>query len=180
MSRFSLPFNLKQQLWLNKTVKFYQRQTVYEAAFVYDDVFAAVDILVNDSNEYIAYEVKSCTAITETLIKDCALQYYVISKHCCLKDFFLVYVNEQYLNGIQIPFEEMDESNVDIEQLFIKESVLSRILPLQDEVRNQIESCKSILGKQEPSVEMGLQCMSPYECMFTHYCKFKDKDFDIW
>ena len=180
MSRFSLPFNLKQQLWLNNTKYFYQEHTVYEAAFVYDDVFAAVDILTNDSNEHTAYEVKSCTAINETLLTDCALQYYVINHNCKLKDFFLVYLNEQYINEIKIPLEEINELNVDIDRLFIKESVLFRIMQLQDRIRNQIKSCKSILSKKEPSVEMGPQCKSPYECMFTHYCKFKDSDFDIW
>lgn len=180
MSRFSLPFNLKQQLWLDRTLNFYQKHTVYEAAFVYDDVFAAVDILVNASDGYTAYEVKNSKIITEMLLKDCALQYYVINKNCELKDFFLVYINEQYLEEIQIPIEELTESNVDIERLFIIESVLSRILPMQEEIRGQIENCKTILSKQEPSVEMGSQCSSPYECMFTYYCEHKDRDFDIW
>ena len=180
MSRFRLPFYLNQHNWLNITEKLYTIYTVYEAAFVYNDVFAAVDILENNSNEYTAYEVKSSTTINKTILQDCALQYYVISNNCNLKDFFLLYVNGQYLDELQIPFEEMNGSNIDINRLFIKESVLSRILPLQDEIRDQIEYCKSILSKQEPAVEMGSQCSSPHECMFAHYCKYGESEFDIW
>lgn len=180
MSRFSLPFNLKQQLWLNKTAAYYRDHTVYEAAFVYDDVFAAVDILTKGSDGHIAYEVKCSKSVNETFLRDCALQYHVLNNNCGLKDFFIVYLNEKYLEEVQIPIEQLNESNIDIERLFIKESVLSRILPLQKEVHNQIKSCKSILTKNEPAIEMGTHCTSPYECMFTHYCKNKDRDFDIW
>lgn len=180
MSRFHLPFNLKQQLWLNRTEEYYHDHTVYEAAFVYNDVFAAIDILTKGTNGHIGYEVKSSKSITETLLKDCALQYYVISKNCKLEDLFLVYVNEQYLDSIQVSLGEMNESNVDMERLFIKESVLSRILPLQEEIRSKIEFCKSVLSGGEPSVKIGSQCTYPYECMFTQYCKNADRDFDIW
>lgn len=180
MSRFYLPFNLKQQLWLNRTEEYYRDHTVYEAAFVYNDVFAAIDILTKGTNGHIGYEVKSSKSITETLLKDCALQYYVINNNCKLEDFFLIYVNEQYLNEFQIPFKKMNVSNVDIDKLFIKESVLSRILPLQEEIRSKIEFCKSVLSQEEPSVRMGDQCTCPYECMFTQYCKNVERDFDIW
>lgn len=180
MCRFYLPFNLKQQLWLNRTNEYYRDHTVYEAAFVYNDVFAAVDILTRGANGHVAYEVKCSRAVTDTFLKDCALQYYVISRNIALEDFFLIYVNERYLDEIQIPFREVNESNVDMERLFIKESVLSRILPLQEEIKSEIENCKSVLSQGEPSVEMGAQCTSPYECMFTHYCKNADRDFDIW
>ena len=162
-------------LWL-----YYHEHTVYEAAFAYNDVFAAIDILAKGGNGHIGYEVKSSKSITETLLKDCALQYYVISKNCKLEDFFLVYVNEQYLDEIQIQLGQLKESNVDIGRLFIKESVLSRILPLQEKIRSKIEFCKSVLSGGEPSVKMGNQCTYPYECMFTQYCKNADRDFDIW
>lgn len=180
MSRFSLPFNLKQQLWLNRTKEYFLDNTLYEAAFLYNDVFAAVDILTKGPSGHIAYEVKSGHSVTETFLNDCALQYYVINNNCKLDDFFLVYVNEQYLDEIQISLNEINESNIDIERLFIKESVLSRLLPLQDKIRIKIDTCKSILSQHEPSVEMGPQCSSPYECMFMEYCKGEHRDFDIW
>ena len=181
MSRIGLPFNLKQQLWINKTKQNYTENTVYEAAFIYDEIFAAVDILVKGDSGHIAYEVKSCRSISDVLINDCALQYYVISNNCKLDDFFLVYINESYLNEIQIPLEEINENNADINRLFIKESVLSRIIPLQDGIKNQVKKLKSVLKGGEPTVKIGEQCSSPYECIYTNYCNKSDSsDFDIW
>lgn len=176
MSRFSLPFNLKQQLWLEKTNNSIAKTTIYEAAFVFNDVFSAVDILKNGTDGHVAYEVKSSMAVTDTFIKDCALQYYVISNNIKLEDFFLVYVNESYLEEMNMTLEQINEQNVDISKLFIKESVLSKILPLQSYISKQISICKNIQTKGEPKVDMGVQCSSPYECMYTSYCKNKRRD----
>lgn len=170
MSQISLPFNLKQQLWIGQTQKFYKDNTVYEAAFTYNDVFTAVDILRKTDSGYIAYEVKSSKSITDTLLKDCALQYYVTCRNCKLDDFFLIYINEDYIKQVQIPLEAMNTSNIDINKLFIFESVLSKILPLQSFIFENIKTFKDILKKGEPIVKMGQQCNSPYECMFKRYC----------
>jgi hypothetical protein len=170
MTRISLPFNLKQQQWIARTQKSYKEKTVYEAAFTFDEVFAAVDILDKTEVGHIAYEVKCSQAITETFLKDCALQYYVISKNCKLDDFFLIYVNKDYLEEVNIPMDKMNASNVDIHRLFKIESVLSKILPMQDYISEKIKTCKSIIRKGEPAVATGMQCDNPYECMFKHYC----------
>lgn len=170
MSRIGLPFNIKQQLWLNRTQEFFKDHTVYEAAFIHDDVFAAVDILNKTETGHIAYEVKCSKSITDTFLKDCALQYYVINKNCNLDDFFLIYINEEYLEEVQIPLEQMNDSNVDINKLFKVESVLDKILPLQSYISENIKQCKKILQKGEPNVTPGEQCDNPYECMYKQYC----------
>lgn len=180
-SKISLPFSLKQQLWTTQTQKLFKVNTVYEAAFVYDDVFAAVDILNKTEFGYIAYEVKCSDAITETFLKDCALQYYVISKNCKLDDFYLIYLNRDYLEEAQIPLDKINASNVDIRRLFKIESVLSKILPLQVYILENIKGCKSILKKGEPSIATGSQCDTPYECMYKQYCSHSlYDDFGIW
>ena len=179
MSRMELPFNIKQQLWIDKTNKLYRDHTVYEAAFIYNDVFAAVDILTKGRKGHAAYEVKSSKGITDTFIKDCALQYYVINKNCPLEDFFLIYLNESYLEEIKIPLDEINDTNADINKLFVKESVLSKILPLQKDIENEVKMCKSILKKGEPDIKMGEQCSFPYDCMYKKYCQSKSIiDFD--
>ena len=179
MSRMELPFNIKQQLWIEKTNRLYKDHTVYEAAFIYDDVFAAVDILTKGEKGHVAYEVKSSKMITETFIKDCALQYYVINKNCPLEDFFLIYLNETYFEGVKIPLDEINETNADINQLFVKESVLSKILPLQKDIEEDVKMCKSILKKGEPDIKMGKQCSSPYDCMYRPYCSSNGEILDI-
>lgn len=170
MSKFELPFILKQHLWLKNTEHLKNKNTIYEAAFVYDDVFAAVDILIHKDNTFVAYEVKAAPEITDTFLWDCALQYYVISKHCVLSDFNLMYLNNEYVKELGIPLEKLGNDNCDFSKLFKITSVKSQILEKQNKIIDLIKKCKDTLKKNEPLVNMGYQCDNPYECIFKHYC----------
>ena len=87
--------------WLNrgKTQDFiFQGESIiYEATFQYNNVLAALDILVKDEEGWKAYEVKSSTKVSETYIKDAAIQYYtIVNSGIDLKDISIVYINNQY------------------------------------------------------------------------------------
>jgi len=66
---------------VGKTLDFIsQGETIiYEATFLYNDVLAALDILVKDQDGWKAYEVKSSTKVTDTYIKDASIQYHTIT-----------------------------------------------------------------------------------------------------
>ena len=66
---------------------------IYEAAFQFDGVLCAVDILVRDGDMWNAYEVKSSTSVKETHITDASLQYHVM-KNCGIqiKDISIVVI----------------------------------------------------------------------------------------
>ena len=135
---------------------------MYEATFLFDEVIAAVDILVKNSEGSFCYEVKSSTEIKETFILDAALQYYLIKNSGInIKDFFIVYINNQYIRQDQI----------DINQLFIKKSILAEIIELQNSIPEIVLQLKSVLQKEEcPSIDIGLQCNDPYPCDFIGHC----------
>ena len=98
---------------------------IYEATFNYNDVLAALDILVKDSDGWKAYEVKSSTKVSDTYIKDAAIQYYtIINSGIELKDISIVHINNQY--------ERNGELNV--HELFKIESVLSDVLDYLPEI----------------------------------------------
>ena len=99
-----------------------KQKVIYEASFNFSDVLAVADILVNEKSGLKVYEVKSSTSISETYIRDAALQYWVIL-NCGykIKDFSITYINNQYLRN----------GKLDLDELFITESVLKLILPLQ-------------------------------------------------
>ena len=63
-----------------KTKEFLENgeSVIYEATFTYNEVLAALDILVKDKDGWKAYEVKSSTSVSETYVKDAAIQYYTI------------------------------------------------------------------------------------------------------
>lgn len=135
---------------------------LYEATFLFNGVIAAVDILVKDNEDFCCYEVKSSTEIKETFILDAALQYYLLKNSGInIKDFFIVHINNQYVRQDQI----------DINQLFIKKSILAKIIELQDSIPEKIQQLKSVIQKMEcPSIDIGLQCNDPYPCDFIGYC----------
>ena len=88
---------------------------IYEATFLYNDVLAALDILVKDQDGWKAYEVKSSTKVSDTYIKDASIQYYTITNSGIdLKDISIVYINNQYIKN----------GEIDITELFILKSNL--------------------------------------------------------
>ena len=139
------------------------QKVIYEASFNYSDVLAVADIVINEKSGLNVYEVKSSTSISETYIRDAALQYWVIS-NCGykIKDFSITYINNQYVR----------KGKLDLEELFITESVLKLIQPLQKWVEENVIRFKKVLAKRSiPVIDIGEHCYDPYTCGFYEYCR---------
>lgn len=136
---------------------------IYEAAFLFNEVLSIADIVVIEKDGIKVYEVKSSTSISETYINDAALQYFVISNlGFTVKDFSIVYINNQYVR----------QGKLELQELFITESVLELILPLQKSVKENVDRFKSVLlKKQMPDIDIGEHCHNPYTCGFFDYCR---------
>lgn len=135
---------------------------IYEAAFQYEQVLAATDILINDKGKFRAYEVKSSTEVKEIYIYDIALQYYVLSKAGInLEDFYIVFVNNQYVR----------QGEIELMKLFTIQSVINEVLVLQEFIAEKIKELKSVVILDKvPDVEIGTRCNDPYECDFLLHC----------
>ena len=138
-------------------------KAIYEAAFQFNEVLVINDILVRDGSKWNAYEVKSSTSISETYLNDAALQYYVLSNSGIeINDFSIIYINNQYTR----------QGELDINELFIIESVLEYILPMQDSIKENVERLKKVITKKStPYVEIAEHCHNPYKCGFFNYCR---------
>ena len=140
-----------------------KQKIIYEASFNFNDVLAVADIVVNEKSGLKIFEVKSSTSISETYIRDAALQYWVIS-NCGykIKDFSITYINNQYVR----------KGKLDIKELFVTESVLKLILPLQKWVEENVNQFKKVLAKKViPKIDIGEHCYDPYTCGFYEYCR---------
>ena len=140
-----------------------KQKIIYEASFNFNDVLAVADIVVNEKSGLKIFEVKSSTSISETYIRDAALQYWVIS-NCGykIKDFSITYINNQYVR----------KGKLDIKELFVTESVLKLILPLQKWVEENVNQFKKVLTKKViPQIDIGEHCYDPYTCGFYEYCR---------
>lgn len=91
-----------------KTKEFIENghEIIYEAAFVFDGVLCAIDILVKIDGKWNAFEVKSSTAVKNTYIDDASLQHYVITNAGIpLEDIFIVHMNNNYVRNGRIEFK---------------------------------------------------------------------------
>ena len=135
---------------------------IYEAAFQYDGILAAIDILVQKKGKWYAYEVKSSTGVKPPFIQDAALQYYVITHSGIpLKDISIVHLNNEYLR-----FGELD-----VQQLFTTTSIMEDVLELHDFTETKIVELRKVLKlKTAPDISMDKHCHKPYDCDFIGHC----------
>ena len=135
---------------------------IYEAAFQFDGVLAAIDILVIKNGKWKAYEVKSSTSVSETYVLDASLQYYVITNSgITLSDISIVHINNQYIR----------KGKLDVEQFFNIESVREAVLENQEFITQKIEVLKKVIKlKEVPKIDIGPHCSNPYPCDFMEHC----------
>lgn len=147
-------------------------ETIYEAGFSHDNCLCFSDILVPNNGKWKVYEVKASTSVSEVYLWDAAFQYYLITQNGLeVEDISIVYVNNQY--------ERVGD--LDLQQFFTVESVLDKILALQEEVQVEIEAQHMMLIEDHaPKIEIGLQCSNPYQCSFTGYCWKDVPDYSVF
>lgn len=169
-----------QAKWLERTQTLLSETVpaIFEAAFVYDGVFAAMDILVPaEDGQYVAYEVKCSPEVKDVFVNDCALQYYVLSRHIPIKDVIVVHLNEAYRQSLDIDVKDLTLDNCELEKLFLYESILERIQQQQTVIGEKIAELLAVIAtEREPVMAMGEQCDHPYECDFKRYCERRGND----
>ncbi len=129
--------------------------TIFEAAILDEDILVLTDVLVKNLNQsYTIYEIKLSSILSQVLIWDISVQYYVCKRKLQnINSFNLV---------LRIPpdneFEILDMTHV-VENNY-------------ELVEQNIYKFKDLLEKGlEPTIEMGHHCQSPYTCDFIAYCQ---------
>jgi predicted RecB family nuclease len=137
-------------------------QVIYEAAFQFDGVLCAVDILIKKNGKWYAYEVKSTTSVKEPFLVDAALQYQVLSNSGIqLQDFYIMHLDSSYIRY----------GELEINKLFKAVSVKKDIIKMQEEISLKLVELKNVLQlKESPEKETGTHCNKPYPCDFIGHC----------
>ena len=137
-------------------------ENICEAAFSKNRCYCAVDILHKTESGYDIYEVKSSTDIKEVYLIDCAYQKWVLeSSGLKIGRVHIAYINNNYVKC----------GDLDIHQLFNIEDVTEQLAPYYAVVKdNTAAAIAYISEKEEPTMDIGLQCSSPYECPYWDYC----------
>ena len=139
-------------------------KSIYEAAFIYNDVRIRVDILERtDNKKWNLIEVKSSTSVKEIHLPDVAIQYYVVQGYGLdINRAYLLHVNNQYV---------YDGNKLDLEDFFSSSDVTDEALSYQNEIPVSINELKAMLSVPAPPlIQPSRHCKSPYSCNFLDYC----------
>jgi hypothetical protein len=160
----SPPTFYQYQLSVADTAKYIRKgvNVIYEAAFQFDGILAAIDILVKKGDKWYAFEVKGTGSVKPPHIQDAALQYYVITQSGLpLEDISIVHLNTDYVRY----------GELDIHKLFSSTTILEEVKEHQLFILNKATELKALLKlKQAPEIGVGEQCFKPYNCDFYGHC----------
>ncbi len=131
---------------------------VYEASFLADGVFVAVDILERSPDGFTLVEVKSTTTLKDEHVPDAAIQAHVLRRA-----------------GVAVPRVEVMHLNrecryPDLANLFVRRDVTERVAALLPALPPEIRAQLAMLAGPRPDVPIGPHCTSPYECPFLARC----------
>lgn len=142
--------------WISEKV-----ETIYEATFTANNAFCMLDILHRKDDEVWAIEVKSSTSVKDYHFTDASLQYFVMKNAGFAPDrFFIMHINNQYVKQGELTSE-----------LFTLTDITEQVLANQDWVEANLDRLLKMLEiEQEPVVEIGGHCSSPFGCDYAYHC----------
>ncbi len=131
---------------------------VFEATFIADETFVAIDVLEKLDDGYRLTEVKSSTSQKDEHIPDVAIQARVAA--AC---------------GVQVRAAEVLHLNKEFRHpasgdLFARTDVTGPVAAFLPQVPDEITRQREMLAGPLPDVPIGAQCFEPRECPFIGRC----------
>jgi predicted RecB family nuclease len=138
--------------------------TIYEAAFVYENVLVRVDVLKRDNDGWVMIEVKSSKEAKPHHLNDIASQAYVAKGYGLkLNSMKIAHINKDFIytgdgnySGLLV---EADVTIEAIERLSDVKTWVSDLLPIV-----QLDSPRPIEDIED------FKCKTPYPCQFLPLC----------
>lgn len=146
---------------------------IYEATFQFNGILVMVDILNVEDNAVIINEVKSSTDVKDVYLHDLSIQYYVLNGlGYDVKETNVIHINNEYVRGDEL----------EIEKLFTTVEVTDVVKSLQEDIEDNLGIFREVLSDKfnEPSIDIGAHCSSPYTCDAMGYCWSHIPDYSIF
>jgi len=137
---------------------------IFEASFLADNTFVAVDVLTRTDNGFHLTEVKSSSSQKEEHLPDAAVQVHVLQE------------SGVRITGVDVMHLNRECHFPDLDNLFQRTDVTEALEPLLNKVGWEIEAQLRMLEGPLPEVPIGIQCHQPYKCPFMDRCWPKDPD----
>jgi predicted RecB family nuclease len=131
---------------------------VFEATFIADDTFVAIDVLERQGDGYRLTEVKSSSSQKDEHIPDVAVQARVAAA-CGVKitAAAVLHLNKQFRHP-------------DSGDLFARTDVTGPVAAFVGQVPDQIARQREMLAGPLPDVPIGAHCFEPRDCPFIGRC----------
>ena len=137
---------------------------IFEASFLADNTFVAVDVLTPQNGGFHLTEVKSSSSQKEEHLADAAVQVHVLER------------SGIRITGVDIMHLNKECHFPDLSNLFERTDVTEAVQPLLGKVGWEIDAQLAMLDGPLPDIPIGLQCHEPYSCPFMERCWPKDPD----
>ena len=131
---------------------------VFEATFIQDRVFAAIDVLLREKGGYTLIEVKSGGEVKDKYVLDAAIQTHVARRAGVpIARVEVMHLNKEYVHPGPEP-------------LFVRENVTTLVEDLLDGVPDEIDAQLKTLAGEEPAIAIGPFCRDNNGCPFMSRC----------
>jgi predicted RecB family nuclease len=131
---------------------------IFEATFVADDTYVAIDVLQQQGDGYRLTEVKSSTSQKDEHVPDVAVQARVAAA-CGVK-----------ITAAEVLHLNKEFRSPDSGELFAHTDVTGLVAALLPEVPDELQRQQEVLAGPLPDVPIGLHCFEPHECPFMARC----------
>lgn len=140
---------------------------IFEASFVADGVFVAVDILEPSEAGWTIVEVKAGTRVRDHHILDLAIQVHVLR-----------------VAGVRVARADVMHLNREcryphLHDLFAREDVTERVEAEVRRVPELLEALSRVPDGPRPEVVPGPHCRTPYPCPFVDRCRGSLPEFPV-
>jgi hypothetical protein len=157
------PWQYKQSANITRHYLEQEVPVIYEASFLYDSLYAIMDIVVNTNGSLKLYEVKNTRSVKEQHLLDASFQYYVIKQAGFTIDSI----------AIVYPLESLEDydSTIPLSNLFNIEDITATVEERQNEIEaSSIYQVNMLSQSSPPDIGIGNQCFKPYACDFMGIC----------
>ena len=149
---------VEDRLGMTREVLSSDAPAVFEAAFLEDDTFVAVDVLERGTNAFHLIEVKSSARKKPEHIPDAGVQLHVLRKAG-------VEVESASVMHLNHEFRHPDQGT-----LLSRTDVTTEALQYVDGVGDQIAEQLDVLSGPLPDTPIGAHCHEPSSCPFIERC----------
>ena len=137
---------------------------IFEATFVADHTYAAVDVLLREDSGFTLVEVKAGTEVRDKYVLDAAIQTHVVERAGLdVRRVEIMHLNRDYVHPGPA-------------DLFVREDVTTGVRALLPAITGQIRGQLAALAGPRPDVRIGPHCRTPDECPFISRCWPKEPD----